>query len=593
MYDYAIIGNCQINALVSSTASVDWLCFPRPDSAPIFSRLLDVHGGSFSISAEGGYKSSQRYHPNTNVLETVFADASGNSFMVTDFAPRFEQYGRTYRPCQLFRIIKPISGMPRLRVNCQVTNGWSKKVVAPCRGNSHLHYLGMTDELRLTTNMPLSYLLDSQPIVLTRPIYFALTWGLPIESDLEEVSEKFLSKTISHWQTWVKHCAIPSEYQVETIRSALVLKLHCYEETGAILASVTTSLPEEIGGSRNWDYRFCWLRDACFTVSAFYRLGHFEELEGLLTFITNLLHSGNSSSLSPVFRIDGTTALPEIKVEGWSGFRGSSPVRVGNEAALQIQNDVYGEMILILAPLFFDERFAHLRSDVFSSTLTVLAQQAFKSLGEPDAGLWEHRDGWKIHSFTLLACWAGLDRYLKLLERGKLRGDVLAARQWLTAAHRAIFAAQTENYIGNGPCDPSPDASLLLLPTLRFPDPDLCRITVDRIAHLLGFKGGSPSIHGYPTFLYRYSRDDGFGLPKHPFVLCTFWLIEALTRLGKIEAAREILQNSLSCANHVGLFSEHFDPSCNQQTGNFPQCYSHVGLINAAFATSASWGEIL
>ena len=590
MYNYGLIGNCQVSALVSNEGSIDWCCMPRPDSPPIFSRMLDQDAGFFRISAASSGFSEQKYIQNTNLLETVFSDGNGNSFSVIDFAPRFEQFGRYYRPATIIRIVRVISGRPRMTVQCKPTKGWNRELVTLRRGNSHLQYLGLDDELRLSTNLPLTYLIDSTPTEISQTFYFALTWGLPIEENLSNTCELFELKTRNYWHSLIKHCSIPSEFQQQSIRSALALKLHCYEDTGAILASITTSLPEEFGGVRNWDYRYCWLRDACFTVSALYRLGHYEELEGLLRFIGNIVSSGSQFDLRPVYRLDGSLPLPEEEHITWGGFAGSRPVRTGNQAAEHIQNDVYGEILLILAPIYFDDRFSDLRAEKYRTLFQQLALRAHRALKEKDAGLWEHRNGWKIHSFTLLMSWAGLERYVRLLKSGRIQGDLEEAQRWCGEAVAAMVSSSVDGIMFNSPDDQSPDAAMLLLPILRFSSAQVCLETVMYLKEHLGIQEADSDLR---VFVYRYKRFDDFGNPKHAFVVCTFWLIEALSRLGFSDESREMLSRSVRAANHLGLFSEHYDVVNSLQTGNFPQCYSHVGQINAAFATSSKWEEIL
>jgi GH15 family glucan-1,4-alpha-glucosidase len=247
MYKYGLIGNCQVSALISEAGSIDWLCMPRPDSPPIFGKLLDPDGGHFSIEPTEEYTSKQEYMTNTNVLVTTITTKSGAEFRIKDFAPRFMQYNRQYRPLAVFRIIEPVKGASTIQVRVNPVSGWDKKVVKPVRGNSHLRYHIGNDVMRLITNMPLTYLYETIPFSLTETIYFGLTWSFGIEDDLIDITNDFYRKTVSYWRKWVQRCSIPSLYQKETIRSALALKLHCYEDTGAILASISTSLPEEKG----------------------------------------------------------------------------------------------------------------------------------------------------------------------------------------------------------------------------------------------------------------------------------------------------------------------------------------------------------
>ncbi len=432
--------------------------------------------------------------------------------------------------------------------------------------------------------MPLTHALDGAPVVVTEPLYFVLSWGSPFEDELAAVSRDFLDRTIRYWRTWVKHCSIPSRYQAETIRSALALKLHCFEDTGAILAAATTSLPEEVGGVRNWDYRLCWIRDSYFVLSALNKLGHFEEMEGFLKFLIRLI--GRRDDLDPVYRVDGSAPLPELRHEEWRGWGGSAPVRTGNQAAEHVQNDAYGELVLALMPLYVDARFRHLRTPEIDGILAKLAEGCRRSIGQPDAGLWEFRDGWKEHTFTNLMCWAGLDRVGRLQAEGLFPALSFDVGEATRRAAEAVGRGAREGSLRSAPKDASPDASLLQAVMLRFPDRALAEATVETIRAQLRL----PDTQGY---LYRYLCLDDFGRPQSAFVICSFWLSQALANLGRVDEARVVFEEALSAQNRCGLLSEHFDPSRGVQLGNFPQCYSHVGLINAAFAISPSWDEVL
>lgn len=591
MYNYGLIGNCQASALVSQKGSIDWLCMPRPDSPPVFGKLLDEKGGCFSIEAVGKSQGTQNYIPNTNILVTRIECADGSEFTITDFCPRFEQHGRMYRPNALFRIVERVKGSPTIQVSCRPVSGWEKEQVRPVRGNSHLRYEMRDDALRLVTSMPLTYLCDEVPFVLNEPLYFGLTWSTGIEDDLVRVSREFLEQTTRYWRSWVQHCSIPSLYQKETIRSALTLKLHCYEDTGAILAALTTSLPEENGSSRNWDYRFCWLRDSYFVLSAFHNLGHFEEMEGFLKFLLNVAyrHEHSRERLRPVYALDLSLPLPETEHLNWDGFEKSAPVRSCNQAAEHVQNDVYGEMMLTLAPIFLDERFQHLRTKDHEELLQNLARLCVRSISEPDAGLWELRNGWQEHSFSNLMCWAGIERVMRIQDAGFLKGldiNLPAAKE---RAEKALLAAVREGSLRNGPQDPSYDAALLQLPLLRYPNQEISRKTTSAIANEL--KLGDDDKHR--SFIYRYLRKDDFGTPQSSFLMCSFWLAQAQARIGQLESAKQVFSDAMEAANHLGLFAEHFLPASRQQSGNFPQAYSHVGQINAAFAISPTWDQIL
>jgi GH15 family glucan-1,4-alpha-glucosidase len=589
MYHYGLIGNCQASALISEKGSIDWLCFPRPDSEPIFGGMLDSQGGSFSVVATpecGNLEYKQEYIPNTNVLQTFAMIDGVVLYKITDYCPRFEQHGRIYRPNSVFRVLEPVSGSPSVRISCNPVEGWNKIPAQKTRGNSHVRFEHVEGQMRLTTNMPLTYLLEETSFVLKEKIYFALTWNLGIEDDLSFVAENFLKNTIDYWRTWVKHCSVPTLYQKETIRSALTLKLHCYEDTGAILAGLTTSLPEELGTQRNWDYRFCWLRDAYFALSAFHNLGHFEEMEGFLKFLINIAHRHESSPerLHPVYTLNQGLPLPENTHDNWNGFQGSGPVRSNNQAAEHIQNDVYGEMILTLAPIFFDERFNHLRTKEHEELLSNLGVYCARSISQPDAGLWEIRNGWQEHSFSNLMCWAGLERLLHIQKKGYLKNISINIEEELSRAEASVRSAVVAGSLRNGPSDNSFDASLSQLPILRFSDVDLNHATVTSIME---------SLSAGPGFYYRYLRNDDFGKPNSSFVICSFWIVQALARLGRVDEANHVMLNAMTAANSLGLYSEHFLSVEKIQSGNFPQAYSHVGQINAAFAVSPPWDTVL
>jgi len=584
--DLALIGNCQISALVERTGAVVWCCLPRFDSEPVFSTLLDEPGGgSFVVAAAGGAPGTQRYLENTNVLETTFTDEDG-SFRVLDFAPRFVLHDRTFRPTQLFRIVEPLRGTPRVRVRCEPRLGWSKREPVRQQGSNHLVFEGFASPLRLTTDLPLSYL-GGQPFVLTERRHLALTWGPAIEESLPPLCERFLGETVRYWRRWVKHCNVPPSYQKEVIRSALALKLHCFEDTGAIVAATTTSIPEAPGSGRTWDYRYCWLRDAYYALGAFRLLGHFEERERFVQYLLNVAADAPALDLRPLYRIDGASDLDEHVLDAWPGFGGEGPVRVGNGAARHVQNDVFGEMVLALAPVFLDERFSAERSSAALELLERLARKAIAVAGTPDAGIWEYRTEWKPQTFSGLMCWVAADRMATVAARHAPRHEAefraAAARIHGELVARA-WSPTLGSFVGQYDGDEL-DASLLQMAPLRFlpaDDPRL-RGTIDAISRTLSHDG----------WLFRYRLDDGFGRPSVAFIICTFWLVEALATSGRLDEAKAVMQHVHAALSPLGLLSEDYETATLRMWGNFPQAYSHVGLIHAAFAASPRWADVL
>jgi GH15 family glucan-1,4-alpha-glucosidase len=584
--DFGVIGNCQFAALVQRTGAIAFCCLPRFDSEPVFASMLDAQdGGSFRVEPASGEPGKQRYLDNTNVLETRF-DTPDGSFRVIDFAPRFIQFDRTFRPTKLVRIVEPLSGTPRVRIICDPRLGWSKTPPRRDQGSHHISYLGYPSELRLTTDVPLSYL-GGVPFALTEKKYLVLAWGDPVEEPLIPLCERFLVETVRYWQRWVKHSDIPPAFQPEVIRSALALKLHCFEDTGAIVAAITTSIPEAPGSGRTWDYRYCWLRDAYYVLDAFRLLGHFEEREQFITYLLNVASSAPDLELAPLYRIDGRSDLEEKILEHWPGMNGEKPVRIGNGAALHQQHDIFGEMVLALAPLFMDQRFKAEQTRGTLDLLFRLADKAISVVGTPDAGIWEVRKQWEPQTFSSLMCWAAADRTAKVA----VRHAEHRAAEYKAAAERIraqildrAYDPQRNTLVATyGGKDL--DASLLQAITLRFlpaNDPALTG-TIDAVMRDLGRE----------KWLLRYRYDDGLGLPTAAFVICIFWLIEALAVVGRMSEAREVLQRVSQVLTPLGLMSEDWDISTMRMWGNFPQAYSHVGMIHAAFSAAPSWHEIL
>jgi GH15 family glucan-1,4-alpha-glucosidase len=584
--DLGLIGNCQFSALVHSSGEIVWCCLPRFDSEPVFSTLLDSKdGGRYLIGPAGGETGTQRYQPNTNILETTFQTETG-SFRVIDFAPRFLQFGRAFRPTQLMRIVEPIEGTPRINVVCEPRLGWSKIQPTFTQGSHHVRFDGFASQLRLTTDIPLSYL-GGKPFTLTGRQHLVLTWGAPVEEPLTPLCEHFLSETIRYWQQWVKQCDIPPLFQREVIRSALALKLHCFEDTGAIIAAMTTSIPESPGSGRTWDYRYCWLRDSYYVLNALGLLGQFEEREKFLQYLLNVVGGASGLNLAPLYRVDGSQNLEESILENWPGYNGEQPVRIGNGAALHSQNDIYGEMVLALTPIFLDERLSAERSPVALQLIEGLARKAISVTGVPDAGIWEYRTKWKPQTFSSLMCWAAADRMARIMDRHAPE----RAAEFHSAAERihAEIIAQSWNssrgsFVGHYGGEDL-DASLLQMVRLHFlpaNDPMLIS-TVDAIHKDLSMGG----------WLQRYSLNDGFGKPSVAFVICTFWLVDALAATGHRDEAIATFKRVQEALSHLGLLSEDYDPAEPRMWGNFPQTYSHVCLIHAAFVASPQWTEVL
>jgi GH15 family glucan-1,4-alpha-glucosidase len=580
-----LIGNCQFAALVASSGEVVWCCLPRFDSEPVFGSLLDPAGGGFMAGAADGSPGVQRYIENTNVLETVFT-APGGRFRVVDFAPRFEQYSRVFRPAMIVRLLEPLEGTPRLSVRCEPVLGWSKDRPPVTQGSNHLKFGGYPAPLRVTTDIPLSYL-DGRPFSLTERKRLVLTSGEPVEEPLAALCDRLLAGTVDHWRRWVKHCDIPPHFQPNVIRSALALKLHCFEDTGAIVASVTTSVPEAPGSGRTWDYRYCWLRDSYYVIDAFRLLGHFDERDAFMSYILNVTGAHADLALAPLYTVTGAPAPAERILPNWAGFNGDGPVRVGNDAVAQVQHDIFGEILLALSPIFHDDRFSAERTPAVLDLIWRLADRASALAGKPDRGIWEYRRDPTPQTFSALMCWAAADRAAAIADRfaperaqdlrrtaDRIRSEI--AREAWSESRQAFCGAYRGNDL---------DASLLQMAPLRlFPKDD---------AKLLGTIGAIRDGLSHNGWLMRYRDDDGLGMPAAAFVLCTFWLIEALALVGRHNEARDLMNAARQLRSPLGLIAEDYDTVLQRLSGNFPQAYSHVGEIRAAFAASPRWLDIL
>ncbi|MGB3780534.1 MAG: glycoside hydrolase family 15 protein [Tunicatimonas sp.] len=576
-YDYGIVGNCAFLAHIGKDTNVAWLCWPRFDSSFTFGGLLDKEkGGEFSVrSPAESFDSHQYYIENTNVLCTEVEDENGK-FRVTDFAPRFFQYDRYFKPLMFVRKIEPLSGNPRVKVTCEPVGDYGNFRPSKNQASNHIKFLGSGAEIRLTTNISLTYMMENQYFVLNDTKYLVFTYGAPLEAPVESTSESFLQKTVAYWQHWVKSTSIKHFHQKEVIRSALVLKIHQYEDTGGIIAAATTALPEAPGSGRNWDYRYCWLRDTYYTLTAFNNIGHFEELERYFNYIANV-SATEGERYQPLYSVSGGVELVETTLD-LQGYLGNQPVRIGNQAYEHIQNDVYGQVLLSLLPLYVDQRFnKEERAGSYRLASEVLARIE-KFMDEPDAGLWEFRDKSQHHCYTYLFHWAGSQAAVKIanfLGDKKLLGKAeklkRRAADYIEQCYdgsRKVYtqAVETKNL----------DASTLQLIMMNYLDHNSPRAQ----QHLVNLEKELRSKDG---LFYRYMHKDDFGTPETTFLICAFWYVEALACVGRVSEAVEAFENILGYSNHLGLLSEDVDAETGSQWGNFPQAYSHVGLVNAAY----------
>jgi GH15 family glucan-1,4-alpha-glucosidase len=578
-YPTGIIGNCGFIAHVRLDTNISWLCWPRFDSSFVFGAMVDEEkGGEFSILPKEPYTSTQQYIENTNVLVTT-VETGDESYTVTDFAPRFFLYERYYRPLMLVRKIEPIKGTPRIKVSCKPVADYGELKLEPVQGSNHIEFYGHERPMRLTTNFSLNYILGEQYFMLSEVKYLVLTFGLPLEAPLKSTVEDFLGRTISYWRGWIKNTGIENLYQQQVIRSGLALKIHQYEDTGAIIAASTTSLPEYDGSGRNWDYRYCWLRDSYYILNALNNIGHFEAAEQYFHFIANL-PTGPSGRYNPLYTITGQADFSEVIID-LAGYKGNKPVRIGNQAVEHIQNDTYGQVLLSLLPLYTDRRFVREERQAPVAWINNVLSQIEATLDEPDAGIWEFRNMKFQHCYTNLFQWAGCKAAMKMAVH--LGDDTLHERAKALSERAALLIEacyDEERKVYTAAIGVTHlDASTLQLIMMHYLDPASERAR----NHLIALEGELKAPQG---LFYRYVHADDFGKPKTTFLITAFWYVEALACVGRVDEATVQFESLLKFTNHLGLLSEDVDAVDGSQWGNFPQAYSHVGLMNAAYRIS-------
>ena len=589
----ALIGNCSISALVDDRARVVWCCMPRFDGDPVFHALIDSpeglgHDGLMEVEIEGLQRWEQSYDPGTAIVRTRLFDAQGQGIEVVDFAPRFVVRDRTFRPAQLVRRIRPINGHPRIRVRVRPRARWGSIEPQRTRGSHHMRFVAPDWVLRLSTNAPLTYVADESWFSLAGPVSFLLGPDETLEDGIENTARDFEEQTSMHWRQWTRRLALPFEWQEAVIRAAITLKLCQFEETGAIVAAMTTSIPEAAGSERNWDYRYCWIRDAFFVVRALNSLSEVGTMENYLSWLQDVVRGVDEGHVQPLYGLGLESQLPEQCLSHLAGYRGMGPVRVGNQAHEHFQHDVYGNIVLGAAQSFHDHRLFRRADEHDFAVLERMGERAWLLHDQPDAGMWELRTRSRVHTSSSLMCWSACDRLAKIAaaigredrvphwaQRAQVIRDKILSQAW--SHDRQAFV---ESFGGR-----DLDASVLLMCEVGFISPQDPRFIATVTALEASLCDG--------PFMRRYEAPDDFGRPETAFNVCTFWRIDALARIGRTDEAREIFEAMLACRNHVGLLSEDISPKSGESWGNFPQTYSMVGIINGAVRLSRPWDDVV
>ena len=576
--NYGVIGNCRTAALISERGSIEWLCFPDFDSPSVFAALLDrTKGGSFGFDVPDGYAVRQSYVPHTNILSTRFASDEGE-FEVLDYMPCYRSFEKEhYLPAELYRYIRFVKGRPRFRIRYDPAPNYAQGEVRIRRTAGFIESYSSADNKDrqyLYSSIPLQAVAGREEIRLEKDEFLLLSYNekvIPIDIEREKIE---YCRTLVYWLNWTNRTRQYTCYNEVVERSMLVLKLLSYYN-GAMLAALTTSLPETVGGVRNWDYRFCWLRDASMSIETMFRVGHTGAARRFMKFIQSSFMSRHDYQI--MYGIRGERKLTEVILEHLDGYKGSKPVRIGNDAYHQKQNDSFGYLMDLvwqyyrLMPGTLDEI-----EDMWERVKSILATVA-EEWRNPDKGIWEIRGEEQHFVSSKVMCWVALDRGARIA--AKLGKEEFAARwrEEAEAIRRDVMEHGWKSEIqsfSQAYGNLALDSSLLHMEPYGFiaaNDPHY-RKTVEAVRKALFRKG----------LMYRYNSEDDFGVPSSAFTMCTFWLIRALFVTGQRNEAKTLFSQVLRYGNHLGLFSEHLDFDTKEQLGNFPQAYSHLAIVNTA-----------
>ena len=578
--NYGIIGNCKSSALINEDSSIEWCCLPQFDSPSVFGKILDQKkGGSFQILCDNSYSITQKYVDNTCILITKF-DNGSDAFELLDYMPRFQkENGVYYAPPEICRILKLVKGNPKLKVlydprlvySIGRTNNYEKNDFIVSVVNEERY-----DTLYLYTDLNKKNILECSEISLDRDYFLTISYNEKINPPSLDHINLELERTKVYWLNWCFKTPTYKNYNSQILRSAMTLKLLTFEKTGAVLAAATTSLPETIGEVRNWDYRFCWIRDASMVIKVITKLGHVKIVKKFIDFILDIIPDKNEK-LQIMYGINGEKMLTEETLDHLSGYKNSRPVRVGNAAFIQKQNDIYGILVDAIhyqIEKYIDENDKHEELWSIVKNIVWVVDNNWKM---PDKGIWEFRQEDQHFTFSKLLCWVAVDRAIKiseLIQGGK------SAKKW-----KSLRSEIYNDIIENAWSDEKQaftqsygaehlDASVLLMEPYGFIDAKDTRYvkTVKAIERELSHEG----------LLFRYKNVDDFGTPSSSFTVCTFWFINSLYKIGEKEKSKLMFDKLLSYSNHLGLFSEDIDFKSKRLLGNFPQAYSHLALIDTA-----------
>lgn len=577
--DYGVIGNCKTAALISKYGSIDWCCIPDFNSSSVFAKILDnKKGGSFEIRVDSSYTIQQKYLKNTNILRTDFSNGT-DWFQVFDFMPRYRFDDVLYCPPDIIRYFKYKAGKPKFTIVYQPKLEYAK---GNCTSSIESGYIktitkeGVYDSLYLYTDFTKEDIVSGNEVSLEQDSYCLISYHQKLLPQSSERQYLKLQRTKVYWLNWSSKITKYAEYTDEIIRSALVLKMLSYDKSGAVLAALTTSLPETIGEERNWDYRFCWIRDASMVIKVMSTLGQLNMVKRFMKFIIDIIPHKNEK-IQIMYGINREKELTEKTLEHLSGYENSYPVRIGNAAYIQKQNDIYGILMDVILQQFELFKTSLDNSEMLWTITRSIVRTVEENWRNPDKGIWEIRTEDKHFTFSKVLCWVAIDRAIKIAQ---IINMMDYATEWQFLADEIKHDIQLHawndevkaytQFYGSRDLD----ASNLLMENYGFVDARDPRYiqTVKATYKELCVDG----------LMYRYKNKDDFGLPSSSFTICTFWLINSLCAIGECKEARRLFDQLLSYSNHVGLFSEDIDFKTKRLLGNFPQAYSHLALIETA-----------
>jgi len=580
-FNYGAVGNCRSAALISDKGSIDWFCFPDFDSPSIFAKLLDQEkGGCFAFVVDDHYSVTQKYIEHTNILSTFYNSIEGG-FEVIDFMPlyRIDQQNDYFQPPEIYRLIRLKHGSPRFRVDYRPAINYARDEVIQLIGPEYMKSYSVQnkiDTVYLYSGLDFNKILNSEEFVLLHDEFLLLSNNQKLIKIDQNRVELELQRTKVYWMNWSNRSKKYTQYDDIIERSILVLKLMSYHRSGAVLAALTTSMPESAGDVRNWDYRFCWLRDASMSIETLLHVGHQGTAKRFMNFIKNILKS-KSDTFQIMYGIRGERILTEIELDHLSGYQNSRPVRVGNDAYNQKQNDSYGYLMDVIYQYYryFPGTLDEIE-DIFEVVKNIV-KTVIDNWQEPDNGIWEIRGEKKHFVFSKMMCWVAMDRAVSI---AKLLNKDVFTTKWqevadaikldvMTKGWKEDIQSFSQTYENN-----DLDSSLLLLETYGFisPEDERYRKTVEAVYSSLNYKG----------LMFRYNILDDFGLPTSAFTICSFWMVRALFVIDKQAEAKKLFDELITYSNNLGLFSEDLDFETKSQLGNFPQAYSHLALINTA-----------